>query len=148
MNCSTLSLLCLLAWSLPFTSSFLSVERCKGLAEIRNPFSSTLWTGFRLTSLHTVILWCTMRCPMILSMIDQPSGRASGVCLFRKSKESCGNSPRRRANEHAGLSTDGAWIMAGCPPGSWPQFCRVQWKLRTWQCWEFTVGSEAKSVRW
>lgn len=30
--------------------------------------------------------------------------------------------PRRRANEQAGLSTDGAWIMAGCPPGGWPQF--------------------------
>ncbi len=34
MNLSTLSLLCLLAWSLPLTLSFPPVERCKGLAEI------------------------------------------------------------------------------------------------------------------
>lgn len=65
--------------------------------KIWNPFCSTLWTGVRLTSLHTVILWCTMRCPMILSMIGRPSARASGVCLFRENKESswiCGNPPR------------------------------------------------------
>lgn len=65
--------------------------------EIWNPFCSTLWTGFCLTSLHTVILWCTMRCPMILSMIGQLSARTSGVCLLRQNQESswiCGNSPR------------------------------------------------------
>lgn len=34
MNLSTLSLLCLLAWSLPFALSLPSVEHGKGLAEI------------------------------------------------------------------------------------------------------------------
>lgn len=62
---------------------------------------------------------------MILSMIGRPSARASGVCLFRENKQSlsiCGNPPESGASERAGLSTDGAWIMAGCPPGGWPQF--------------------------
>ncbi len=65
--------------------------------EVWNPFCSTLWTGFCLTSLHTVILWCTMRCPMILSMIGRLSARTSGVCSFRENQESsriCGNSLR------------------------------------------------------
>lgn len=26
---------------------------------------------------------------------------------------------QRHANKQAGLSIDGAWIMAGCPPGIW-----------------------------
>lgn len=73
--------------------------------KIWNPFCSTLWTGFCLTSLHTVILWCSMRCPVILGMIGRPSARASGACLYRENKASswiCGNSPE------------------GCKQRSWP----------------------------
>lgn len=40
---------------------------------------------------------------------------------IRRARESVGI-PRRGASERAGLSTDGTRIMAGCPPGSWPQF--------------------------
>lgn len=87
--------------------------------KIRNPFCSTLWTGFCLTSLHTVILWCTMRCPMILSMIGRPSARASGVCLFRENKESswvCGNSPetcKRMSWPFHWRSVDHGWVSTG-----------------------------------
>lgn len=110
MNFSTLSLLCLPAWSLPLTLSFPPVERRKGLAEISRrsepPSVPHCEQAFCLTSLHTVILWCTMRCPMILSMIGRPSARASGVCLFREKEESswiCGNPPEtnKRTSERA-----------------------------------------------
>lgn len=90
--------------------------------KIRNPLCSTLWAGFRLTFLHTVLLWPTMRCPMILGLIGRPSARTSGVCLFRENTESlqiCGTSPEK-ASTRGGLSTDEAWVMAGYPPGYWP----------------------------
>lgn len=94
--------------------------------KIRNLFCSTLWTGFCLTSLHTVILLCTMRCPMILNLVGLQSARASGICLFRENKESlwiCGNSQSvGHANGRAVHSSDGLWIMAGCPLGSWLEF--------------------------
>lgn len=115
--------------------------------KIWNPFCSTLWTGVRLTSLHTVILWCTMRCPMILSMIGRPSARASGVCLFRENKESswiCGNPPPEtciRTNWPLHWwSVDQGWVSTG----ELASICQVQWKLSAWQCWEFTVCSAAR----
>ena len=110
--------------------------------KIWNPFCSTLWTGVCLTSLHTVILWCTMRCPMILSMIGRPSARASGVCLFRENKESlsiCGNPPRERCKRTGWpfhrRSVDHGWVSTG----RLASVCWVQWPLSAWQCWEFTV---------
>lgn len=60
---------------------------------------------------------------MILSMIGQLSAQrqvsvSSG--RIRTARESVGM-PQRHTNKQAGLSTNGAWIMAGCPPGSWPE---------------------------
>lgn len=87
--------------------------------KVWNPFCSTLWTGVRLTSLHTVILRCTMRCPMILSMIGRPSAKASGVSLFRENKESswiCGNSPQRGKRTSWPFhrrNVDHGWVSTG-----------------------------------
>ena len=107
--------------------------------KIWNPFCSTLWTGFGLTSLHTVILWCHMRCPMILSMIGQT--RTSCVCLFRENKKSspiCGSSPERSKLTSWPFhwwSMDHGWVSTG----ELALVCWVQWKLSVWQGWEFTI---------
>lgn len=58
---------------------------------------------------------------------DQSAHRQSIKCLpLQGEQEEPVNlwefSPRDVRNEHAGFSSDGAWIVAGCPPGSWPQF--------------------------
>lgn len=75
MNC--LSPLCLLACSLPFALSFPPVELFKGLAEISqwSETPSVPHCEQALASLpHTLwLLWCTMRCPMILSLIGELS---------------------------------------------------------------------------
>ena len=112
---------------------------------IWNPFCSTLWTGFCLTSLHTVILWRTMRYPMILSVIGWPSARASGVCLFRENKERlwiCGYSPetsKRSSWPFHWRPVDHGWVSTGkLVTVFW-----VQWKFSAWQCREFTVCSAA-----
>lgn len=93
---SCLSPLCLLACSLPFALSFPPVELFKGLAEISqwSETPSVPHCEQALASLpHTLwLLRCTMRCPMILSLIGELSARASRV-------------PWRRANERAGLYT-------------------------------------------
>lgn len=88
---------------------------CKGMAEISQRSETPSvphWTDVCLTSLHTVILWCSMRCPVIWCMIGRPS--ASGACLFRENKGSsgiCGNSPEVRAKELAfPLMERGSWL--------------------------------------
>lgn len=109
--------------------------------KIWNPFCSTPWTGECLTSLHTVILWRTMRCPMILSLIGQPSARASGVCLLREKKKSlwiCGNSPetcKQASWPFHRWSVDHGWVSTG----RLAFVCWVQWKYSVGQCWEFIV---------
>lgn len=145
MNFSTLSLLCFLAWSLPFTLSFPSVECCKGLAEIsqrsETPSVPHCEQASCLTSLHTVILWCTMRCPFILSMIGRLSATTSGVRLLRENQESswiCGNYPRdAQMNKLAfprmergswlGVHREAALSLSGSV------------EFSAWQCWEFLL---------
>lgn len=58
---------------------------------------------------------------MILRPIGWPSARASVICLFREHTESSWMW-KKQADERAGLSTDGVWIMAGCPSGNWHKF--------------------------
>lgn len=128
MNFSTLFLLCLLAWSLPFSLSFPSVERCKVLAEISQrsetpsvPHCEQAFASHPYTLWYFDVPWGALWFYVWLA------GLAPGhqVCLFREKKESSGESVGilwRGASERAGLSTDGAWIMAGCPPECWPQF--------------------------
>lgn len=49
---------------------------------------------------------------------------------IRAARESVGI-PLRGTSKGAGLSTDGAGLMAGCPPGRWPQFLSVEIKCLT-----------------
>lgn len=137
-------LLCVLSWSWPFTQSYSPVELYKGLVEISHkiwpphPICSTLWTGFGLTFLHTVILWCTMRCPMIFSMIGRPRAMASGVCLLRENKRRLWfvGSPLIIANLMSGpfhgWSVDHGWVCTG----ELAEVCQVLWKWSAWQCGE------------
>lgn len=113
MNYATLSLLCLLAWSLPFALSFPSVERCKGLAEISQrsetpsvPHCGQAFASRPYTLWYFDVPWGALWFLLSLAgwvpghQVSVPSGRV------RRARQSAG-SPRRRANEWAGLSTEG-----------------------------------------
>lgn len=79
MNYSSLSTLLCMVFAFHLVSTPCGTLKGAGRDQPRiwNPFCSTLWTGFCLPALHTVMLvWCTMRCRVIiLSLVCWTSGR-------------------------------------------------------------------------
>lgn len=112
-NYSTLSLLCLLAWSLPFALSSPPVEQRKGLAEVSQrsktpsvPHCEQAFASRPYTLWYFDVPWGALWFLLSLAgrvpghQVSVPSGRVRRAC------ESVG-CPRRRANERAGLSIKG-----------------------------------------
>lgn len=120
--------------------------------DLKPPFCSTLWTGFRLTSPHTVILWRTMRCPMILSTIGRSKCRGGeGVRLFRANEERPRNRQESRGDVQkrvSGLSqqwsVDHGWVSTGDAGLRSPGSVEIE-VLK--ECWEFAVCSAACARR-
>lgn len=132
------TLLCFLSWSLPFTASFLSVECSKDLSQVRTPFCSTLWTGFRLISPNTVMLWCTTMGPYDFKS-DRSAKRQGTGCLPHQGEQGAPVNARyfpcrHRMKKQAFLLTEhGSWL--GVHREASNSFVRYTHIFCAWQCW-------------
>lgn len=91
-----------------------------------------------LSPLHCDIL----RCPMIQHMVDLPLGHKVSASRGWKRRVCKSVGVFHHRDKRAGLSTDAAWIMAGCPPGLLPRFWPVQCKWHAGLCWDRVQGLE------
>lgn len=145
MSFSTLSLLCLLAWSLPCTLSSSSVEFRGWQRSARDPKPLLFHTVNRL--LPHIPTYCDAlmyhEVPYDFKYDWPAECPTSGVCLFRENQDSswiCGNAPETHKQTSWPFhkwSVDHGWVSTGELASTW----RVQWKLSAWQCWECTVFS-------
>lgn len=101
---------------------------CKGLAEISQrsetpsvPHCEQTFASHPYTLWYSDVPWGALW--FYVRLASQVPGHRVPVSAvrIRGARESVGI-PQRGARERAGLSTDGVWIVAGCPPGRWPQF--------------------------